>query len=142
MAEEGGDKTEAPTPKRRQMAAEKGQVARSPDLVAAALIVGSMLLLRSSGMDLVNALAALLKEMLSARSFQPSDPKAAIEQLWHAFAIAGRGMFPLLAGIVLIATIGNVLQIGFRFNTTRIKPNLGAINPMAASAGCSAVEVP
>src|SRR5437762_1916701 len=37
MAEETGDKTEAPTPKRRQQAAEQGQVARSPDLVAAAL---------------------------------------------------------------------------------------------------------
>ena len=58
MAEEAGEKTEAPTPKRRQQAAEQGRVARSPDLVAAALVVGSMLLLNGYGTGVVNALAA------------------------------------------------------------------------------------
>ena len=36
MAEDDGDKTEAPTPRRRQEAREQGNIARSPDLTAAA----------------------------------------------------------------------------------------------------------
>src|SRR4051812_37653507 len=68
MAEDQGDKTEAPTPKRRQQAAEQGRVARSQDLVAAALVVGSMLLLKSYGGRLVKALEALLPGVLGATS--------------------------------------------------------------------------
>ncbi len=68
MADEGGDKTEAPTPKRRQQAEEEGNVARSQDLVAAALLVGSMMLLKSYGSGVVLALKAILTEMLSGTS--------------------------------------------------------------------------
>jgi len=45
MAEDFGDKTEAATPRRRQEAREEGNVARSPDLVAALLLVGMFVLL-------------------------------------------------------------------------------------------------
>ena len=36
-----GDRTEAPTQKRRQEAAKKGQVARSPEVMVAALLFAS-----------------------------------------------------------------------------------------------------
>jgi flagellar biosynthetic protein FlhB len=49
MADENdsGEKTEAPTPKRREEAREQGNVARSADLSAAALLLGILLMLRS-----------------------------------------------------------------------------------------------
>jgi flagellar biosynthesis protein FlhB len=45
MADDFGDKTEAPTPRRRQEAREEGQVARSPDLTAAAVLLGMFVML-------------------------------------------------------------------------------------------------
>ena len=45
MAEDQGDKTEAATPRRRQEARDEGNIARSPDLTAAVLLVGILLLL-------------------------------------------------------------------------------------------------
>ena len=60
MAEDLGDKTEAPTPRRREEAREQGQVARSPDLAAAVLLLGALLLLRWTGADLAAALRVLV----------------------------------------------------------------------------------
>ena len=42
MADDFGDKTEDPTPRKRQEAREQGKVARSRDLGTAVLIIGSM----------------------------------------------------------------------------------------------------
>ena len=65
MAEEAGDKTEAPTPRRRAEAREQGNIARSPDLVAAALLIGIMYTLSATGPGLMRALKALMAEVLS-----------------------------------------------------------------------------
>src|SRR4051812_46095594 len=109
MAEDAGEKTEAPTPKRRQQAMERGNIARSPDLVAAALVVGAMLLLSSFGMPLVQALQALLTEMLSSRSMSDFSGSDALRGLLTALLVAGRALMPLMIGVFLIATLGNVL---------------------------------
>ena len=68
MAEDNGDKTEAPTPRRRQEALEQGNVARSQDLSAAVLIISVMMLLNWYGPGLVSALKAIVQEMLIART--------------------------------------------------------------------------
>jgi flagellar biosynthetic protein FlhB len=130
LAEDAGEKTEAPTPRRRQQAAEQGQVARSPDLVAAALVVGAMLLLSAFGGGVVKALQDLLGETLSAASFRDvSSPAAAVRQLGRGLMMVGKALLPLFAGLMLIAAVGNLLQVGLRFNLNRLQPNLAALNP-------------
>src|SRR6266550_4670637 len=98
MAEDSGDKTEAPTAKRRQQAAEQGQVARSPDLVAAALVVGSMLLLNSYGTGVVRALQTLLAEMLGAASLSDFSTDGATHSAVRAIGLIGKALMPLLIG--------------------------------------------
>jgi flagellar biosynthetic protein FlhB len=130
MAEETGDKTEAPTPKRRQQAAEQGRVARSQDLVAAALVVGSMLMLKSYGGRLVKALEALLRDMLGAASLSDFRSLGAVEGLGRSLVMMGQAMLPLLAGLLLIAVVCNALQVGLKFNPAKFQPSLAALNPL------------
>ena len=113
MAEDNGDKTEAPTPRRRQQAAEEGNVARSQDLVAAALVVGAMLLLNAYGAGVVQALRTLLARdaRQPSRMSDFSDDGAA-HGLLRAVALAGRALAPLFVGLLLIAAVGNFLQVG------------------------------
>lgn len=134
MAEDTGDKTEAPTPKRRQQAIDQGRIPRSQDLVAAAVVVGSLLLLNSFGPGLIGALRAMVTEMLSGESLSNFDGISALESLLRALGMAGRGMLPLLIGAMLIAVATNFLQVGLRFNTQRLQPNLAALNPFKGVA--------
>ncbi|HLL88653.1 MAG TPA: EscU/YscU/HrcU family type III secretion system export apparatus switch protein, partial [Tepidisphaeraceae bacterium] len=69
MADDAGEKTEAPTPRRRQEARDQGNIARSPDLAAAVATVGGMLLLKYHGDGIVRALRGVITDTLSAQSF-------------------------------------------------------------------------
>ena len=128
MAEDDGDKTEAPTPRRRQQAEERGQVARSQDLVAAALIVGSMVLLNHFGTGVMTVCRSLLVD--SFDSLSDLSPTSAVERLARGVVLSGRAMWPLLAGLVAIAVVGNVAQVGLKFNPQKLQPNLAALNPL------------
>lgn len=130
MADEFGEKTEAPTPRRRQEAREQGQVARSQDLTGAVLIVGAILLLNAFGQDLVKALRALLAETLSLRTNDTAATGAAVAEALRSLAHVAAAMAPLLLGVVLLVVLANVLQVGFVLNLKRLQPNLAALNPL------------
>ena len=131
MAEEYGEKTEAPTPRRRQEAREQGQIARSQDLTAAAMIVAALLLLNAFGQDLVKALRALLAETLSLRSpaAGPAATGPALEELVRSLAQVVKAALPFLVGLTLVIVVVNLLQVGLHLNLNRLQPNLGALNP-------------
>jgi flagellar biosynthetic protein FlhB len=127
MAEDTGDKTEAPTPRRRQEAREQGNIARSPDLTAAVLLIGMLMLLKSFGPGLVQALKTLLEEML--KSVRDVDGATVGAQLLRGLSTAGRSLAPMFIGVCILAIVINLLQVGLFFNTKRLQPNIAALNP-------------
>src|SRR5689334_1282609 len=100
MAEDAGDKTEAPTPKRRQEAREQGNIARSPDLSAAVLLITAMVLLNSFGGALVTSLKSLVAELLGPKSLADSSLNGAVMWLVRALVSAGLALAPLFIGVV------------------------------------------
>lgn len=129
MAESNGDKTEAPTPRRRQEAREQGNIAKSPDVTVAMILLGVMVLLHSTGPRMVEILKGLTHDMLGPNSMSDLTETSAAGGLLHAIYSAGAIMAPLLLGVVLIAIVGNVAQVGFNFNFARLTPNIDALNP-------------
>jgi flagellar biosynthesis protein FlhB len=132
MAEnsEGGEKTEAPTARRRQEARDQGTIARSPDLSASVLLIGILIMMKSFGPALVSALKLVLYDMLSLSSLTNFDGGAAAVQVARALAAVGVAIAPMFAGIMLIAIVVNLSQVGLVFNIARLTPNLGALNPV------------
>jgi flagellar biosynthetic protein FlhB len=131
MAESAaGDKTEAPTPRRRQEAREEGNVARSPDLSAAVLLLGALLLMRWFGAGVMVALRSVIAEMLSAHSLADLSGQALGPQVMHLVGQVGISVAPLLGGAVLIAIAVNIAQVGLNLSGQRLVPNLAALNPV------------
>jgi flagellar biosynthetic protein FlhB len=129
MAEDKGDKTEAPTPRRRQEAREQGNIARSQDLTAAVLLVAMLLLLKTTGPRMIAALQALVGQMLGAASLADFNATHALEELGTALEHMAIAMAPLLGGVMVVAILANVVQVGFNLNVERLQPNLAALNP-------------
>jgi flagellar biosynthetic protein FlhB len=129
MADDTGDKTEAPTPRRRAEAREQGNIARSQDLTVALMLLGVMLTLNSTGPRLVNALKVLVHTMLGAESLSDFSTDGATGGMLHAVYAAGAALAPLLVAVVVIAIVANFLQVGFNFSPNRLQPNFGALNP-------------
>jgi flagellar biosynthetic protein FlhB len=130
MAEDFGDKTEAPTPRRREEAREQGQIARSTDLTAAVLLLGFLMLMNSFGPGLIRAMQTLVREMLSAESLSQSRTDtlgpAAVRSLMLVVGAAA----PLLLGGMIIAVLANIFQVGFVLSGKRLQPNFGLLNPL------------
>jgi flagellar biosynthetic protein FlhB len=130
MAEEtAGDKTEAPTPRRRQEARENGTVARSADLSSAALLIGGLYLLKFFGGKIILTMADLVGETLR----QTGDIRAdhdLFQFITRSFASAGLACAPLMAGAVVVAIVANVAQTGLIFSPQRLVWKFEALNPI------------
>jgi flagellar biosynthetic protein FlhB len=124
-----GDKTEAPTPRRRAEAREQGNIARSPDLAAAVLLLAVIILLNWYGPNLMGALKTFMADMLGSDSIRDLSTADTSTQLLFALRIVAVALAPIFAGIVLIAVLVNMAQVGFFFSTKRITPDLAALNP-------------
>ena len=129
MAETDGDKTEAPTPRRRQEARDQGRIARSPDLTAALLLVGITVLLGTTGGTLWQTLELILAGTLRGqiRITGGADVMPTFAQLT---LLVGRAMAPLFGGILLVAIFANWVQVGFHPNLKKIQPKF-PFNPIA-----------
>lgn len=130
MPEDNGDKTEAPTPRRRQEAREEGNIARSPDLTAAVLLLGVMILLKVFGQGMISALGSLMGEMLSGASLGDVGGHHLAKGALRAVLLGGKALAPVLIGVLVIAVVMNLAQVGFFFNFKRLQPNLNTLNPI------------
>ncbi len=99
------DQTHAPTKQRRQQARQRGQVARSPELTAAAGLLAALVLLGVWGDDLVRAMVGLIRAPLTEVPLTATDAGAVVERFRSA---AGEVAVPLgaILGGVTLAIVG------------------------------------
>jgi flagellar biosynthetic protein FlhB len=130
MAADTGDKTEAPTPRRRTEAREHGQIARSMDLSSALLLLGAMLSLGWFGPRLMAALLEAMREHLTTGDATASarvDVVTLVASVGKAVLVAAG---PILAAVMLAGLLSNLVQVGFLFTTYPLEPKLDRLNPL------------
>jgi flagellar biosynthesis protein FlhB len=132
MAEENKDqeKTEQATPKRKQDAREKGQVAKSRELASVA-ILGACLIYFYFGASHMFAKMSQLMRTYLIQSGQLSVSldnihSIILDFIYQAFII----LFPFLLVAVLAGFIANILQVGFLFSSEAIMPKFSKIDPI------------
>ncbi|MCW3846932.1 flagellar type III secretion system protein FlhB [Sphingomonas sp. LB-2] len=128
MADEFGEKTEAPTPKRKQKAVEEGQILRSRDFAAAVVVLigcGWMALLGPS-------LIAACKGVMTA-SFQFDVHDVEDFEPWRPLAEAGWRIAPAMVGLLVTSVLAAIIsQAGLGalgWNNKNFAPKGSRINP-------------
>lgn len=125
------EKTEQATPRRREKAREKGQVAKSADLSAAGIICLGFTALFMVGPQLVDRLQGMMRHtMANASVIAKSDPtfQTFFTTNISQFIIA---MAPLFLAMTAIAFAINVVQIGFRISTKAMEPKFDKLNVLS-----------
>src|SRR5438094_613627 len=121
MAEEfNQDRTEAPSPRRREEARQRGDVALSPDLSGGLLLlVGLLVLWLGAGKIGQGFLDGVQQGMLES-----AQQDIAVEGLHDLFLLhLGRaaGLVGLLLGVLFVAGLASgVLQVGFGLSAERL----------------------
>ncbi len=125
-----GDKSQEPTPHRRQKAREEGQVAKSQDLGSAALLLVGLMVLMALGGGLVEFLGTFTRQHLSVVHSLDVDAGSAVDAWNRVMAPLGWRLLPIL-GIMLLAAVAiNVFQIGFLFLPSKLAPDVARLDPI------------
>ena len=119
------------SPTKRLMAKRQGNVARSGQLVAAAILLGSTILLQSQ--------FELIEQQLSQnwqRQFQLNLPLAETAAQWGTVSFWLQQSIPILQlfgpiilGMITIAILSNVLQTGLILAPNRLAPDITRLSP-------------
>src|SRR3954466_3073054 len=127
----GGDKTEAPTPKRLDEARKKGQVAKSQDLNGAVVMLAGLVTLSSAGPGMVGHMRVVMTSTLQ----QTADPSVVslgglggllTDVLTHtALAVA-----PVAGVCLTTAIVSTAGQVPPRLNLSLLKPDPKKLNPV------------
>jgi flagellar biosynthesis protein FlhB len=131
MAEESfEEKTERPTPKKREEVRGKGQVAKSREIPSIAVLLAGLITMSAFGSHMYASISLIMTKGFSFSDIGElsiSDFLAFSERMAELFIIT---ILPLLLAVFLVAIFSNVIQVGFMLSGELIKPNLSKINPI------------
>ncbi len=137
------ERTESPTPRRRQQAREEGRVARSPELSAAVvLLAGTAALASVAGTGLAEHVLRLFRDGAQALSAGPLTPAGATAWL----RAVGFGLVLALLPFALILTatvvVANVLQTRGLVSGKPLVPDWSRVSPAAGLKRLASLEAP
>ena len=130
MAEESfQERTEQATPKKREEARKKGQVAKSRELPSVAVLMAGLLTLFWGSSYFYHNIMTAMKYYLR----HITHPHIMASDM-HNFAITGfkqisLTLWPLFLSIVIVAILSNYLQVGPLVSFEAIKPKWSKISP-------------
>jgi flagellar biosynthesis protein FlhB len=129
-----GDKTEKATPKRRNEARQKGQVARSTDLQGAIVLLAGIVTIGAAGPKLVERMADVLRAGIA----QTRSPDiVSMHGIGTLMSSAGMAVLlavaPIAVACVLAGVAANVGMVGFKPSGKALKPDPKRINPAAGA---------
>ena len=130
MNNDKSDKTEKPTPKRIREARKEGQVAKSQDLGAAAVLLGlAGFFIPAWQFVIQNYLPYMVASLqnLTIYQAQMNDlPKVALQAIW----LVVLGSLPFMAISLGIGLFINLVQTRLNFSVKAIKPDFKKLNPL------------
>lgn len=129
------DKTERATPRRRDDARRRGQVARSMDVNGAVVLIAGLFALSLVGPAVVGAMESSMRDAFA----RIADPQAALT----ARGLEGLAMStlrtlalavgPIAAVCALAGIVANLGQVGLRPSAEALKPQATRINPISGA---------
>ena len=131
MSESAQDKTEDPTAQKLKKAREDGQVARSTELPAAVIVIGSFVVLMLSGSWLISRLSTVFaqgfvfdRQLIEKPLLLPAHFG---EQMLAAFVL----VLPIVAFTVVAAIVASGMTGGYLFSFKAVMPKGSKLNPMS-----------
>jgi flagellar biosynthetic protein FlhB len=126
------DRTEKATPKRREDARKKGQVARRPEVAAIGAFLAALLMMRISGNDLLHRSAQLFSAAgASVVSRQELTIETVHGMVIQASATLALLSLPIIAAALTAGLVGNFAQGGLTLAPEAFKPKVERFNPVA-----------
>lgn len=138
MAEEMGERTEQPTEKKLSDAKSRGQTGKSQDLAAAIIMIGATIVLFVFGPMAFRSMFAVTAYALGEEMMGVTEQRAGAGRVVADITAIGERIVWVLVPVFLImgivATISQVIQVGFMLSAKTLEPNLQKFNIVKGAA--------
>lgn len=129
MSQADQDKTEQPTPHRLEEARKRGEIAKSIDVVGAAMMAVFATIVAMTGGWVALSLAGATRRMTELAGSAPELDRSFAAWTAHTYAPVWQALTPLVLGLLIAAVVGNVAQVGPLFTLQPLKPDFKRMNP-------------
>lgn len=126
------DKTEQPTPFRLEEARKRGEVAKSPELVGAAVMIAFAATVALTADGIAVAAADATRATLQLAGARPQVSAAMWPWLGETWAPLGQALTPMALALLVVAVAANVVQTGPVFSSHPVTPDFKRMNPATA----------
>lgn len=124
---QGGDKTEDPTPKRKRDARKDGQIPKSAEIGTWAAMLAATFLVQMTAAVAAERLIDLLDD--SMRVIEQPEIGPALALLGDGLVSGAVMTAPLAIGLVVLGVVINLAQVGWAPSGKPIKPKMERVNP-------------
>jgi flagellar biosynthetic protein FlhB len=128
----GQERTEQATPKKKQEARKKGQVAQSKEISSVMILMVSTAFFYFAGSwmfwNLSGIITAVYQNIDTLRFTDVTDASAfSVEILYKLLSV----LLPFLLPIAIAGFVANIFQVGFQINSEAMTPKFSKLNPIA-----------
>ena len=128
-----GEKTEDPTPKRKEEAREEGRVAKSQELGSAFVLMGSFIVLYIMFGKIINSLQNQMTQLLTMTRVPELDAVRSFQVIMMSFYDIARIVAPVMITSAVVGGLINFIQIGPLFTIKPLQPKLSNIDPVSGA---------
>jgi len=131
MADTAQDRTEPATPRRREEARNRGQVAKSSDLTASVVLLGGVLMLYLMRESIIGQMVGLVRYCLGEDPTTVGDMNAMVPTLVISFRSMAGVALPFMLLVTVLALVASFGQVGVLFTLKPLAPSLAKLNPIS-----------
>ena len=124
------DKTEKPTVKKLRDARKKGNVAKSKEAINVITFLGVIFIFSGLSDFILGQLKELLATFLSMNAITDFNESMVGSVMLKGVLSLFISFLPIGLIIMVLGTVGNLMQTGFLFSLEALKPKLDKINPV------------
>ena len=124
------ERTEEPTPKRKQEAREKGQVPRSKELTTTLVLMASAVVLIMMGEHGAQSFLTHFTANFEFSRKELFDPNILWDRLWDTIFYALEALAPLFVVVLVVTIASSALLGGLHVSFKSIAPKFSKLNPL------------
>src|SRR5580700_4999292 len=128
-AEQGGERTEEPSPRRLQEARERGQVPRSRELTTFATMIGGSVALVMTGAALGGRMSEIMRRCMAVDPQSLDDSHSMFAALGGAATLAVSGLLPIFGALIVVVLLASLALGGWNFAPTALVPDFTRLSP-------------
>jgi flagellar biosynthetic protein FlhB len=124
------EKTEPATPKKREDARKKGQIANSREVPSVLVLLSALTVFYFAGSWMLSQITGIMETVFEQFSYFDMGAQNVHTLFWFLYQKVVTILAPLIAVVAVAGIVGNVAQFGLLFSAEPLTPKLGKLNPL------------